>query len=150
MAAAGTNSDYSTLITTSFTAGVTGTYEFQVGTDWGRGGGTQATHVGSGAVINTFITTNNIWWNNSWNNPDVISTVLNVTAGETYAIGWVGFEDCCGGAVTFRFSVNGSAPITLDDTNFAPYEAPAPVPEPGTALLVGLGLIALGHRRNRR
>jgi hypothetical protein len=144
---AGTNSNYSTLITTTFTAGVTGTYAFEVGTDWGLGGGSQAVHVGSGAVIDTFVTPNDLWWNYDWNNPDVFSTVLNLTAGETYSIGWVGFEDCCGGDVTFRFSVDGSTPATLDQTSFQPYEAPTPIPEPGTALLLGLGLVAIARNR---
>ena len=31
---AGTSNDYPTLITTTFIAGITGIYEFQVGTDW--------------------------------------------------------------------------------------------------------------------
>jgi hypothetical protein len=137
---AGTNTDYSTLITTTFIAGVTGIYEFQVGTDWGRGGGVQAVHVGSGTVLDTFVTTNDIWWGNNWSDPDVFSTVLSLTAGETYSLDWIGFEGCCGGAASFRFSVDGSAPQILNDTNFQPFEQQAPVPEPGTTLLIGLGL----------
>jgi hypothetical protein len=137
---AGTNNDYATLITTTFIAGATGIYEFQVGTDWGRGGGVLAVHVGSGTVLDSFVTTDDIWWGNNWSNPDVFSTVLSLTAGETYSLGWVGFEGCCGGAASFRFAVDGSAPQTLDSTNFLPFEMPTPVPEPGTAILIGLGL----------
>lgn len=148
VALAGTNSNYSTLITTSFTAGVTGAYNFEVGTDWGLGGASQAVHLGSGSVIDTYVTSQDVWWNNDWNNADVFSIALNLTAGESYSIAWVGFENCCGGAVSFRFSVNGSPPSVLDDTNFLPYEAPTPVPEPGTALLMGLGLVALARRRS--
>ncbi len=147
---AGTNQNYSTLITTTFTAGVTGTYEFQVGTDWGRGGATQAVHVGSGTVLDEFVTTDDIWWGNSWSNPDVFSTVLSLTAGETYTIGWIGFEGCCGGNVNFRFSVNGSAPADLTDTNFAPFEGPTPIPEPRSAMLLMLGLVGLAHAGRRR
>lgn len=137
---AGTSNDYATLITTTFVAGVTGIYEFQVGTDWGRGGGAQAVHVSSGSVLDTFVTTNDIWWGNSWSNPDVFSTVLSLTAGESYSLGWVGFEDCCGGAASFRFSIDGSAPQTLNSTNFLPFEQQSPVPEPGTAILIAFGL----------
>jgi len=144
---AGTNGDYSTIISTTFIAGVTGVYEFQVGTDWGRGGATQAVHMGSGAVLDTFVTTNDIWWGNSWTNPDVFSTVLSLTVGETYSLGWVGFEGCCGGAATFRFSVDGSPMLTFNDVNFLPFEQPAAVPEPGTTLLLGLGLAWLSAAR---
>ena len=98
--------------------------------------------------FDTFVTTDDIWWGNNWSDPDVFSTVLNLTAGETYSLGWVGFEGCCGGAASFRFSVNGSPPQTLNDTNFLPFEQ-APVPEPGTALLVGLGLVWLGISARR-
>ncbi len=141
---AGTSQDYSTLITTTFVAGVTGTYELQVGTDWGRGGATQAMHVGSGIVIDEFVTDQDLWWGNSWTNPDVFSTVLNLTAGETYSIGWIGFEGCCGGNVNFRFSVNGSPLTDLTATNFTPFEQPAVAPEPDTAMLLVLGLAGLG------
>ena len=145
---AGTNTDYGTLITTTFIAGVSGVYEFLVGTDWGRGGAVEAVHLGSGTVLDTFVTTDDIWWGNNWSDPDVFSTVLNLTAGETYSLGWVGFEGCCGGAASFRFSVNGSPPQTFNDTNFLPFEQ-APIPEPGTALFVGLGLVWLGISARR-
>ena len=96
--------------------------------------------MGSGIVLDNTVTTDDIWWSNNWGNPDVFSTVLSLTAGETYSLGWVGFEGCCGGAASFRFSIDGSAPQTLNSTNFLPFEQPSPVPEPGAAVLVGLGL----------
>lgn len=144
---AGTNVDYSTFITTTFTAGVTGTFTFQVGTDWGRGGASIARHVGTGTVLDEFVTTDDIWWNNDWSNPDVLTTNLNLQQNETYTLGWVGFEGCCGGDVTFRFSIDGSPFQTLNDTNFGGFET---VPEPGTATMLGLGLVGLCVRRRRQ
>ncbi len=148
VASAGVNADYSTWITTSFTAAVTGTYTFQIGTDWGRGGASKAIDLGTSSVLDEFVTTDDIWWNYDWNNPDVLTSVLSLQQGESYSMGWVGFEGCCGGSVTFRFSVDGGAFQTLNDTNFAPYES---TPEPGTATLLGLGLVGLAtSRRTRR
>jgi len=149
VASAGTNGDYSTLITTTFTAATTGAYTFQVGTDWGRGGAWQTTDVGTGTVIDSFVTPDDIWWGNDWNNPDVLTTTVNLQQNETYALGWVGFEGCCGGPVTFRFSVDGSPFQTLNDTNFGTFEA-NPAPEPSTATLLCLGLMGLAAQRDQK
>ena len=43
--------------------------------------------MGSGTVLDSFITTDDIWWGNYWSNPDVFSTVLSLTAGEILAGG---------------------------------------------------------------
>jgi hypothetical protein len=145
---AGTDRDYSSLLTTSFVAAVTGTYSFQVGADWGRGGASIVVDDSSGAVLDEFVTRRDLWWNNDWNDRDVFTSVVTLQAGSSYSLGWVGFEDCCGGNVTYRFSVDGSAFQTFDDTNFAPYETP--VPEPGTGLLLGLGLTLLAAARQER
>jgi len=58
VALAVTPTDYSALITPTF---MTGTSAFQIGTDWGRGGATQAVHVGSGTMLDAFVTTNDSW-----------------------------------------------------------------------------------------
>ena len=60
---------------------------------------------------------------------------------------WVGFEGCCGGSTTLRFSVDGSAYAPLTETNLIPYVA---IPEPGPALLFTLGLIGLAGAGGRR
>ena len=140
---AGVNTDYSMLMTTVLDVTATGTYDFQVGTDWGRGGAAVVIDNGSGAILDEFVTTNDLWWNNDWNDPDVFVTTVALTAGESYTLSWVGFEGCCGGPTTVRFAYNGSPFQVLDDTNIAPFATP----EPGTGLLVALGLVAIGARR---
>jgi hypothetical protein len=143
---AGVNSNYSTLMTVVLDVTAAGVYDFQIGTDWGRGGASIVIDNGTGAILDEFVTTDDIWWANDWNNPDVFVSSVTLTAGSSYTLGWLGFEGCCGGPTTVRFSYNGSAFQELSDTNIAPYASP----EPGTAVLLGFGLVLLGISRRRR
>jgi hypothetical protein len=147
--AGGVNSNYSLMMTVDLSVAQAGLYTFQVGADWGRGGVAAVIANGSGAVLSEYLRTDNIWWNNDWNDPDVFTTQLNLNQGQSYTLAWIGFEDCCAGATTIRFSYNGGAFQTIDQTTLAPYA----IPEPGTGWLVLTGLVGLGLRArstNRR
>lgn len=147
--AAGVTSNYSILLTTSFQVAVAGTYTFQVGTDWGRGGVAALLDGSTGSVLSERVITDDVWWGNSWTNADVFTTTSTFTAGQQVTLAWIGFEDCCGGSSTIRFSVDGGAYQSLNAPNFGSY---AVVPEPSTLLLSGLGLAVLalaGKRRSR-
>lgn len=150
--AAGVTSNYSILLTTSFQVAVAGTYTFQVGTDWGRGGAAALLDGTTGSVLSERVITGDLWWNNSWSDPDVFTTTATFAVGDSVTLAWVGFEGCCGGSSTIRFSANGSVYQNLNSTNFQPYSAITPIPEPSTAFLSCLGLIGLalvGGRKPR-
>jgi hypothetical protein len=145
--AGGVNSDYSILMAVDLNVLLSGTYTFQVGTNWGRGGASIVTDNSSGTIIDEFVTTNDIWWANNWNNPDVFTTTVNLLAGSSYNLAWLGFEGCCGGAATIRYSVDGGGYQTFDsgngDVNFVN------TPEPGVGMLLGLGLLGMAASRRR-
>lgn len=145
----GVTSNYSILLTTTFQVAVAGSYTFQVGTDWGRGGAAALIDFTTGSVISERVITDDVWWNNSWTNPDVFTTTATFAVGERVTLAWVGFEGCCGGSSTIRFSVDGSAYQNLTESNFDGFAA---VPEPSTGFLFGLGLLGLswaGRRSTR-
>ncbi len=144
---AGVTTDYSVLMTTVIDVEVGGTWSFQVGTDWGRGGAAVVIDNGSGTVIDEFVTTDDIWWANDWNNPDVFTTTAALAAGSSYTIGWVGFEGCCGGPATIRFSVDGSPFQPIGNTSLDPFISN---PEPGSGVLAAVGVALLGYCRGRR
>lgn len=135
------NSNLDDLVELTFDLATDADFRFEIGTDWGRGGAV----IVNGAL--NYITTDDIWWGYNWNNGDVIGNDLSLTAGLN-TIQWIGFEGCCNGSRSIRFSVDGGAYQALTGDNIAAYEATA-VPGPSTALLLLLGVFGFRWRQKQ-
>ena len=62
-----------------------------------------------GTIVFEHVITEDVWWRYDWNNPDVFTATFDFTASDSYTLTWVGFEGCCGGSSTLRFSTEGGA-----------------------------------------
>lgn len=67
--AGGVNRDYSILLSTTLDVGTNGTYTFQVGTDWGRGGATALIDNSTGSIVSERVIDDDVWWANDWTIP---------------------------------------------------------------------------------
>jgi len=142
---AGVTQNYSLLMETSVEVGVEGQYTFQVGTDWGRGGAAALIDDLDGTILFEQVITEDVWWGYDWNDPDVFTTTFDFTAGDSYTLAWVGFEGCCGGSSTIRFSVEGSGFTALTSDAITPLL----VPEPSSLVLFLMGLTGLSVPASR-
>ena len=138
---------YSLNLTTQFDLSAGGEYTFQAGADWGRGGGVVLTDLDTGDSTLHSLRTDDVWWARNWNNRDVFNTTFNLDAG-SYAVSWIGFEYCCGGETSIRYSYNGSEFTNFTEENFGAHLAA--VAEPETVALLGAGLLSLALVRRRR
>lgn len=129
----GPATDIATLITLDLSQ--TSTTRWQFGADWGRGGVIYLTNGGSGERTYT----QDIWWGLDWNSSQVIDFSISGTG--SYTLGLLGFEACCGGAMSLRYSEDGGRTWQIAAVNVA---------EPGTLALLGLGLLGLGFVGRRK
>ncbi|MFK7912287.1 MAG: CCXG family PEP-CTERM protein [Pseudomonadales bacterium] len=138
---------YSLNLTTEFDLSTAGEYTFQAGADWGRGGGVVLTDLDNGNTSLHSLRTDDVWWSRNWNNRDVFNTTFDLGPG-SYAVSWIGFEYCCGGETSIRYSYNGSEFSNFTAESFGTHLAE--VPEPGIITMLGAGLAGVALIRRRR
>ena len=143
----GVRRNYSVRMTANLNLKTAGDYTFQVGADWGRGGGVALIETESNNILDEYVIDDDIWWAYRWNNPDVITTRYSLDPG-SYQVVWLGFEGCCAGSSTVRYSFDGAPFQALTTASIDPFL----VPNPGVlALLVpAFGAIAMSRRRAKR
>jgi len=139
----GVTNNYSQLMSVTLDVATPGQYQFQVGTDWGRGGATALIDNSDASILYERVISDDVWWANDWNNSDVFTTTFDFALGDSYTLIWVGYEGCCGGSTTIRFSIDDAPYAPLPAANITPHV----IPEPSTALLFSLGLAGLANGR---
>jgi len=101
--------------------GEAGFWEFRYGSDFGRGGGL---FINSTPLEEQW--NDDLWWNNSWSNSDVLQGGISLTAGY-HKLEVLGFEGCCDGGITVQFKKPGGSWQTFTTGNIDIRSAACPV-----------------------
>jgi len=105
-------------------SGEAGTWSFRYGADFGRGG---ALYVDNVALEEDW--NNDLWWNNSWTNADVLQGSITLTEGY-HKLEVIGFEGCCDGGITVQFRKPGGNWTTFTVNDIDIRSRACPVVEP--------------------
>ena len=108
-------------------SGEAGLWEFRYGADFGRGGGLYVNDVALEEDWN-----NDLWWNYSWSNADVLQGSINLGVGY-HKLEVIGFEGCCDGGITVQFKKPGGSWTTFNTSAIDIRSRACPVTTPSVA-----------------